>query len=862
MTIWDDPNPKPWEVHDDREDVEGQASVAPPEMAPPLPPPPPPAPMFDEPSTPPAWSHEQLQRLENEWRRLQRSFAYHPHIRVAPLQGDPPEQYQVEYRIRCLTMDGAGQLQYANMAAVHVWLPPGFPHEPPLLRPLANLFHPNVVPDGINVDRYWTSTRSTLSDVIIGVGAMLCYQDYDLENAWNHTAAEWVIANPRMLPLDPDAEFRPEAGGDPLSRICRHGPRTMEQIRTQLKQMGDALMAPEGAPNNKETAAFAERTRQALNLFLEDDIPQELRLPVAELDDFARELPKSVHTWDGLRRHRAVAAAAHDAAQALREAERSLHHEMQAIDGLVKVESPAARLRVGEALRQIPPSDVLDMHLANLDGILSRADSAVAEARLVTGRAAALPPLEASSISVLLQKRLEQEIERSVALVKESKAKMESTFAAVDPLVGRGRTHAAALKRMSHWRAYTDLMARARGLAQRVSNAGAAGIQAFFIENETGRFGPFELEQKLTLGDRALVVRNPASATVIVLASDTSEKLAQDDTGAAVLPIRDPQGGETFDTTFELTGNCDEMAVQLDYVTRESEQLVNRTRDPLRAPPGWLGTFNEVLTRAGDAVRKDYENQRRTWEKLRDDLRSLRPFKERLATFRLLQRMGENVAAMLQTARQARKQLDDATARVSAIVAACNTDLETGMLHIPQKYKQEYPDQLARRDGAKATLAAVAKRAQRAIDEIKARLHNPELRGAADFPALEVLGGLPEAWRKLVEPMSDDSIVRRLRELQGPLRTPLKPDGWPPAPVAAERLARPLSPGAGGPAKSEVAAERFVAPQEVEGVKVEAAEGNPFGHLADQPVSDWADSSLVDEEVPPPPPIENGPGAR
>ena len=40
--------------------------------------------------------------------------------------------------------------------------------------------------------------------------------------------------------------------------------RTMEQMRTQLKQMGDALLAAEGAPNNKETAAFAE-------LFSDDD---------------------------------------------------------------------------------------------------------------------------------------------------------------------------------------------------------------------------------------------------------------------------------------------------------------------------------------------------------------------------------------------------------------------------------------------------------------------------------------------------------------------------------------------------------------------------------------------------------------
>src|SRR5438046_7051098 len=89
------------------------------------------------------WAVDQLVRLENEWRRLQRTFAYHPHVRIIPLHGDPPDQYQVEYRLRTLIMRDRGGLEYAAAAAVPIWLPPGFPHAPPRIRPISGVFHPS-----------------------------------------------------------------------------------------------------------------------------------------------------------------------------------------------------------------------------------------------------------------------------------------------------------------------------------------------------------------------------------------------------------------------------------------------------------------------------------------------------------------------------------------------------------------------------------------------------------------------------------------------------------------------------------------------------------------------------------------------
>src|SRR4051812_47352107 len=153
------------------------------------------------------WGREQLARLDQEWRALQRTFAYHPHVRIIPLHGDPPDQYQVEYRLRTLIMPDGGALEYTASSAVHIWLPPAFPHEPPLVRPISALFHPNVAADGIKIDHMWTTATSTLAEVVSGVGELLAFQYHDLNVAVNETAMEWVNSNPEHVPLDPTANL-------------------------------------------------------------------------------------------------------------------------------------------------------------------------------------------------------------------------------------------------------------------------------------------------------------------------------------------------------------------------------------------------------------------------------------------------------------------------------------------------------------------------------------------------------------------------------------------------------------------------------------------------------------------------------
>src|SRR5688500_17099129 len=191
---------------------------------------------------PSAWAPAQLLRLPGAWRKIQRAYAYHPLVRVVPLEGDPPSEYRVEYKVRTLAIDENGQLTYLSSAAVHVWLPPQFPHAPPVIRPMDQVFHPNFTMDWVHQDPPW-GPNSSLVDLVKRVGQMLESQAYRPEANFNEAAMESVQAYPHLVPTDPAGNFAPEAGGDPLGRICRYGAETLDQLRHQFVGLCDGVLA-------------------------------------------------------------------------------------------------------------------------------------------------------------------------------------------------------------------------------------------------------------------------------------------------------------------------------------------------------------------------------------------------------------------------------------------------------------------------------------------------------------------------------------------------------------------------------------------------------------------------------------------
>ncbi len=315
--------------------------------------------VFEEPAPAPnvAWTDGQLVRLENEWRRAQRSFAYHPAIGLLPLRGDPPYEYQIDFRVRTLMLNEAGDLQYVDEVSMHMWLPPGYPNQPPVVRPMSAVFHPNIAWEGVYTTRPW-QTNDTLVDFISRIGELLTYRTYDPESVVNSVAMDWLSENHGMLPLDTRADFSAFAGGEPLGRIQQLGPGTLDQIRKALDDMRSALVTPDGAPTLQEVEDFARQTRAATSLFLEGDVPDSLRQRASELDDFSRELPVSVPMWEYLRSQRARTAKTQTTANAVKSAAAAVEAALGELGHLVKadsINSPASAVKIIPSLTKLQP---------------------------------------------------------------------------------------------------------------------------------------------------------------------------------------------------------------------------------------------------------------------------------------------------------------------------------------------------------------------------------------------------------------------------------------------------------------------------------------------------------------------------
>ncbi|TWT87161.1 Ubiquitin-conjugating enzyme [Pseudobythopirellula maris] len=142
-----------------------------------------------------------LRRLTADHAQIQEYTRRHARVRLIQAAGDPPERYQLEYRVRSLRMNG-GELGEADTHLVEIHLPLNYPRTPPQCRMLSPVFHPNIAPHAICVGDHWSAGES-LQSLVMRIGEMLAYQSYNTKSPLNGEAARWVDQNKHRLPLDP-----------------------------------------------------------------------------------------------------------------------------------------------------------------------------------------------------------------------------------------------------------------------------------------------------------------------------------------------------------------------------------------------------------------------------------------------------------------------------------------------------------------------------------------------------------------------------------------------------------------------------------------------------------------------------------
>ena len=172
-----------------------------------------------------------LRRLYADSREVQEQFGGHPLVEVSPLRGRPPEAYEVRYHVRGLELEAASQRPRVRTEHVaHLYLQDTYPREKPQCVMQTPCFHPNIG-SYICIDDYWAAGER-LADIIIHIGEMIQYQNYNPKSPLDPVAARWAAQNVNLFPVGNENLYQPEldidllgeSSGGPAAPVARVAP--------------------------------------------------------------------------------------------------------------------------------------------------------------------------------------------------------------------------------------------------------------------------------------------------------------------------------------------------------------------------------------------------------------------------------------------------------------------------------------------------------------------------------------------------------------------------------------------------------------------------------------------------------------
>jgi len=143
-----------------------------------------------------------IRRLKLDHDSLFKRFKDWPLVRIVGTAGMPPELYRFQYLVRGLYVASNGAILERNDHLLEVNLSLGYPRRAPQCRMLTPVFHPNFDDSSVCIGDFWAASES-LDDLIIRIGRMIAYQEYNTKSPLNGLAAKWAAQNSQLLPVDP-----------------------------------------------------------------------------------------------------------------------------------------------------------------------------------------------------------------------------------------------------------------------------------------------------------------------------------------------------------------------------------------------------------------------------------------------------------------------------------------------------------------------------------------------------------------------------------------------------------------------------------------------------------------------------------
>jgi ubiquitin-protein ligase len=158
-----------------------------------------------------------IRRLQLDEQMLQQLFGNWPVIQITGKAGMPPEIYRFTYNLRGLYVSPSGEILERDVHLLEVNLTLGYPRRAPQCRMLTPVFHPNFDDSMVCIGDFWAASEG-LDDLIIRIGRMIAYQEYNTKSPLNGLAAKWAAQNSSLLPVDP-RPVAPPLGFTELSSV-------------------------------------------------------------------------------------------------------------------------------------------------------------------------------------------------------------------------------------------------------------------------------------------------------------------------------------------------------------------------------------------------------------------------------------------------------------------------------------------------------------------------------------------------------------------------------------------------------------------------------------------------------------------
>jgi ubiquitin-protein ligase len=157
-----------------------------------------------------------IRRLLLDQQMLQQVFENWPVIQITGKAGIPPEIYRFTYNLRGLYVSASGEILERDVHILEVNLTLGYPRRAPQCRMLTPVFHPNFDDSMVCIGDFWAASEG-LDDLIVRIGRMIAYQEYNTKSPLNGLAAKWAAQNSSLLPVDPRPVAPPLRSTDSLA---------------------------------------------------------------------------------------------------------------------------------------------------------------------------------------------------------------------------------------------------------------------------------------------------------------------------------------------------------------------------------------------------------------------------------------------------------------------------------------------------------------------------------------------------------------------------------------------------------------------------------------------------------------------